>query len=260
MKPKFSIITPSYNQADYIEKTIKSVLNQNYPNLEYIVIDGGSTDGSVEIIKRYEKNISYWVSEKDNGQSHAINKALQMVTGDIVAWINSDDWYEEGAFDAIAKLYSEHPGTVFLGNCTRHYASDGRTWNLKPKTPSTLSLLRYWRRQFCPPQPSIFFPGSAVREVGLLDEGLNFAMDLDLWIRLSKKYDFYYLNKTLSHYLIHDMSKSGSGNGFFKFRREWREVCFRHVAEASLKTKFLFYSDYYFHRLLNDSGLKVSDN
>ena len=109
MYPKISIITPSYNQGQYLEETILSVINQNYPNLEYIIIDGGSTDNSVEIIKKYEKNISYWVSEKDHGQSNAINKGLAIATGDIVAWLNSDDQYCEKSLDIISNTFKQHP-------------------------------------------------------------------------------------------------------------------------------------------------------
>lgn len=254
-RPKISIVTPSFNQGDYIGRTIQSVLDQNYPNLEYIIIDGGSTDNSVEIIKQYSDRLTYWISEKDNGQSHALNKGLRMVTGDIVAWINSDDWYDEGVFELVADLHQRNPDAIILGNCTRHYIGSGRRKFLRPQTPTTLSLLRYWRSNFCPPQPSIFFPASVLRKVGVLDEQLNFAMDLDLWIRMSKTSNFCYVDKNLSHYLIHDFSKSGSGNGFIKFRKEWRKVCFKHVRDVSWKDKVLFYFDFVYHRIFRPDRL-----
>jgi glycosyltransferase involved in cell wall biosynthesis len=253
--PKISIITPSYNQGKYLERTILSVIQQNYPNLEYIIIDGGSTDNSVEIIKKYESKISYWVSEKDRGQSHAINKGLERITGDIVGWINSDDWYSEGVFDEIVKNYFKDPSGIWVGNCTRHYENKDTTTILKPNAPTFQSLLRYWRKNFCPPQPSIFFPNACLKATGLLDEGLNFAMDLDLWLRMAKDYKFYYVNKNLSNYLIHDTSKSGSGIGFKKFRKEWKLVCDKHLKNASLVEKGLFYIDYYYHRLTKPSRL-----
>ena len=105
--PRISIITPSLNQAEFIEQTISSVLGQGYSNLEYIIIDGGSTDGTVDLIRKYESRLAYWVSEKDGGQSNAINKGLKLATGDIIAYINSDDYYLEGAFERVANAYRE---------------------------------------------------------------------------------------------------------------------------------------------------------
>lgn len=107
--PKISIVTPSFNQGKYLEKTILSVLEQDYPNLEYIIIDGGSTDNSVEIIKKYEKHLAYWVSEPDRGQSHAINKGFGHATGEILGWLNSDDYYAPGAPQAIAEAFLANP-------------------------------------------------------------------------------------------------------------------------------------------------------
>lgn len=254
--PKISIITPSYNQGQYLERTILSVLNQNYPNLEYIIIDGGSTDNSVEVIKKYESRISYWVSEKDGGQSEAINKGFKLVTGDIVAWINSDDWYEENVFHEIARHYKMNPKGIWVGNCTRHYVTRNKTWLLKPVIPTFTSLLRYWRNSFCPAQPSIFFPREALNAAGRLDESLHYAMDLDLWLKMSRQFRFFYVNKNLSHYLIHEDSKSGSGSGFKKFRSEWRLVCFRHLKLASATEKAFFYVDYFYHRMFKPHLLK----
>jgi len=112
--PKISIVTPSFNQGQFIEETIRSVLLQGYPNLEYIIVDGGSTDASVEVIKRYEPWLSYWVSEKDNGQAHAINKGFSRATGDILAYINSDDIYQEGIIAQVARLYLEAPDNFWV--------------------------------------------------------------------------------------------------------------------------------------------------
>src|SRR4051812_42913167 len=112
--PKISIVTPSFNQGQYIEQTILSIINQGYPNLEYIIIDGGSTDNTFDIIKKYEKHITYWVSEADDGQSNALNKGLAKCTGDIFNWINSDDYLEQGTLFLIADIFNQDPATSLI--------------------------------------------------------------------------------------------------------------------------------------------------
>src|ERR1051326_2842776 len=116
--PRITVITPSFNQAEFLAQTITSVLGQKYPNIEYMVIDGGSTDGSVDIIRRYEKDLAYWVSEKDRGQTHAINKGLRRATGEIIAYLNSDDYYLPSAFDRVAAHFRAHPDVDLIhGRC-----------------------------------------------------------------------------------------------------------------------------------------------
>lgn len=249
--PYISIITPSYNQGQYLERTILSVLNQKYSNLEYIIIDGGSTDCSVEIIKKYDAQLAYWISEPDNGQASALNKGLAKATGDIIGWINSDDWYEEDVFDLIAENFSKNSIDLLIGNCTVVFQDEAiRGFTVKPFNVSYQSMLRYWKTNFCPPQPSIFFSKRLLKQVGLLDENLRYAMDLDLWLRMAQESKFYYIDKNLSYYLIHNNSKSGSDNGMKKFVVEWKSVCYNRLKTSTISQKFFFYKDYFFNSFL----------
>src|SRR5438105_12333974 len=138
-RPRLTVITPSLNQAKYLERTIRSVLDQGYPNLEYIVMDGGSTDGSVEILRRYDEQLAYWVSEPDEGQSWAINRAIERSTGDVIAYINSDDYYLPGAFAAVT-LFAD-PSVRWVAGATEYRAADGTLEQLwVPRRPPTLRL------------------------------------------------------------------------------------------------------------------------
>lgn len=221
--PKISIITPSYNQGRFIEETIRSVLLQNYPNLEYIIIDGGSTDKTVDIIKRYEKWITYWVSEKDNGQSEAINKGFEMATGEVLAWLNSDDWYEANGLYEIGKLFNKGFIQVVNGDCRFHYEnSPGRDFTLRYGKVNEGRLLCYWSKLHwaSPPQPSVFFSRGALQRVGSLNAEMNYSMDYDLWLRLIRFYNFTYLPKVISNFRLHNDSKSVSENEVEKFYPE----------------------------------------
>jgi glycosyltransferase involved in cell wall biosynthesis len=179
--PRISIITPSYNQAEFIEQTIESVLSQNYPNLEYIVIDGGSTDRSVDIIKKYASHFAYWISEKDNGQSHAINKGLARVTGDVVNWLNSDDYYEPGSLKTIGERFMQDSVNVV---CARgNVVGDGNHIKVSPGTdvysgnlPKTLGWARI-------DQPETFFRKKVYDSLGFVNEKYHYVMDKEFWVR-----------------------------------------------------------------------------
>lgn len=179
--PKISIITPSYNQASYLEQTIQSVLDQGYPELEYMIIDGGSTDGSVEIIHKYAHRLAYWVSEPDSGQSEAINKGFHRATGDIVAWINSDDFYLSGTFFRVAEeladpsidgVYSDCPIVDSSGMQIGCFKGDYFSWE------------RLLEKNMLP-QPTVFLKRKILEQVGLLDTDLNYVMDLEWWMRMA---------------------------------------------------------------------------
>jgi glycosyltransferase involved in cell wall biosynthesis len=183
--PKISIITPSYNQGQFLEKTILSVLNQDYPNLEYIIIDGGSNDNSVEIIKKYENLLAFWVSGPDKGQTHAINKGLKQSTGEILNWINSDDLLSIGSLKIIGKAFNGDPEADFCFGDFSIIDEKGRLFISRKSPPYRFRTLFYGRQLSC--QPTVFFRRSVLERIGYLDETLAFCMDLEFWIRAASK-------------------------------------------------------------------------
>lgn len=203
--PKISVVTPSFNQGEFIERTIKSLIDQNYPNLEYIIIDGGSTDETCDIIKKYSAYINYWVSEKDSGQTHAINKGLSKITGDYWAILCSDDTYEPGTLHKIAKIFKEKNSIdVIYGNCNFINSDDLIT---RRKYPGEFNREKLLKNNYLY-QPSIFLKSWILKEFGFLDEKLNYAMDYEYWIRISKSAKFFYANLFFSNYRLHTNSKS----------------------------------------------------
>lgn len=205
--PKISIITPSYNQGQYIEETINSVLSQNYPNLEYIIIDGGSNDNTVDVIKKYEKYLTYWVSEADNGQAHAINKGFKKATGEIINWLNSDDLLEQGALFTIANRFSENQDIVFIYGQIIEFDENG---NLPFKHFPTKDLPFRYFYDFPYAQPACFYKKDIVKGLGYLDENFQFTMDLDLFVRILSKHKAFQINNVLARFRWHSDSKSSN--------------------------------------------------
>ena len=183
--PKISVVTPSYNQVKFLEKTILSVLNQNYPNLEFIIIDGDSTDGSVDLIKKYEKYLSYWVSEKDRGQSDALNKGFEKATGEIIGWQNSDDIYLPEAFLKVANFFNKNPKTdVVYGN---RFDINGDGDIIGESIFTKFSKIVYQYDGISLGTQSTFWRRDLLSKAGYLDIGLHFSMDYEFFLRAATK-------------------------------------------------------------------------
>lgn len=180
--PKISIITPSFNQGKYLEKTILSVLDQNYTNLEYIIIDGGSTDNSLEIIKKYSKHIVYWVSEKDDGQTQAINKGFKLATGDLISWMNSDDVYLKNSFKSIADKYNRYPDVDVFYADKININERGDFIRAFRYHPFDMNAFIYHKMSMC--NQACFWKRSVFDKIGLLDETIKFVMDMEYFIRM----------------------------------------------------------------------------
>ncbi|MGB5619956.1 MAG: glycosyltransferase family 2 protein [Desulfobacterales bacterium] len=225
--PRITVVTPSYNQGQFVEATIRSVLLQDYPNLEYIIIDGGSTDNSVAIIQKYAPWLAFWVSEKDHGQAHAINKGFARATGDIYAYLNSDDYYEPGALNGCARAFREgHQWVVGQVRCWQ----DGVGYWPFPELPGK-SFAKWFLS--CPiPQAGCFWSAELHREMGGFREDLNVIIDYEFWLRFRfvKKIEPFVIEQPVAVYRLHSQSKTV--NRKLEFTREGdpvREQYKRHL-------------------------------
>ena len=204
--PSFSIITPSFNQGKFIERTIKSVVGQNFPDVQYIMVDGGSKDGTADIIKKYSEKISVWISEPDKGQADAVNKGLKFATGDIIGWINSDDTYLEGALEKVAEVFSKNKEVeAVYGDF--YYIDENdliiRKRSVLPYIDYDLLLAHNYIGQ-----PALFFSRKSIERIGPLDENLHYLLDWDLVMRLTKNCKCYHLNNYLATARIHKSTKT----------------------------------------------------
>lgn len=233
--PKISIVTPSFNQAEFLEQTICSVLSQNYPNLEYVVIDGGSTDGSVEIIKKYADKLTYWVSEKDKGQYDAINKGFSHTSGDIMGWVNSSDIYYPWTFTIIAEIFNSIDKVEWL---------TGMPTNLSSGTaPQSITYTRQrnmydfirgdykWLQQ-----ESIFWRRNLWDKVGgKLDLNIKYAGDFNLWLEFFHYASLYYVNTILGGFRYHDIRRGNDINHTYEI--ESADLIKKFTSELPLNIK-----------------------
>ena len=204
---RVSIVTPSYQQAPFLEATIRSVLEQDYPDLEYWVMDGGSTDGSREIIQRYAPRLAGWVSEKDRGQTDAINKGFARAQGEILAWLNSDDTYEPGAVRQAVEYLQAHPEVGLVYGDANFINAQGSAIGRFPAAQTDYRRLRQGYVHV--PQQAAFFRADLWRKVGPLDPSFYFAMDYDLWVRLARLAPVAYLpGKVWANFRLHGEAKT----------------------------------------------------
>jgi glycosyltransferase involved in cell wall biosynthesis len=215
MLPKISIIVPTLNQARFIEETIQSVISQKYPNLELLVLDGGSSDGTLEILQKYSDSLT-WISEPDNGQADAINKGLKIVTGDVVAYLNSDDIYTPNTLLTVGQYFSDHPDCQIL---------TGKCINIDENGLETRALIKYYKNFWLGlgidkwltvldyvSQPSTFWRSGLTQSIGLFDTRFRNAMDYDYWLRVTKQHKLNFVNQYLSKFRIYPTSITSSNS------------------------------------------------
>ncbi|HRJ57534.1 MAG TPA: glycosyltransferase family 2 protein [Anaerolineales bacterium] len=200
-----SIITPSFNQAKYLEQTIRSVLSQDHPHIEYIVMDGASTDGSVDTIEKYADELTYWESQKDNGQADAINKGFARASGDIIAWLNSDDFYLPGTVSAAVKIFDENPDVVLVYGNMLAVDENGATFNTLTYKQLTLEDLLCFQ---IIGQPAVFMRRSALQKTSGLDLSFHFLLDHLLWIQIAKHGRILHVDQTWAAARYHAEAKN----------------------------------------------------
>jgi glycosyltransferase involved in cell wall biosynthesis len=242
VKPLVSVVTPSFNQAPFLEHTIRSVLEQDYPSVEYIIVDGGSTDGSQDIIRRNADHIASWVSEPDLGQADAINKGFRMANGEILAWLNSDDTYNPGAIAEAVEALDKFPDAGMVYGTAYYIDASGQRIGRYPARQTDYQGLRRGVNTVC--QQSMFFRADRWREVGPLDPSFFYAMDYDLWVRLAQVAPIKFIDRYWANFRLHPDSKS-----LRAAYRCWPEIARVHFRDGGNRFSVL-YAKYLLRRLL----------
>jgi glycosyltransferase involved in cell wall biosynthesis len=205
--PRISIIIPSLNQGRFIEETIRSILLQQWPDLELIIIDAASTDETAGIIKKYERSLTYWISEPDGGQAEAINKGLAIATGDIVAWFNADDFYADGIFAAVAEAWSRNPRAIYAAPVANFYRR-GRETLIRPHDLAIENVIQYWQKRSQWHDPGLFWSRAVVDAVGGTDTTLHFSHDYDYLLRALQHAPVEYVDRIAAGFRLHRNSKT----------------------------------------------------
>ena len=235
--PKISIVTVSYNQCEFIEDNIKSVIEQNYPNVEHIIIDAGSTDGTLYILKKYDKYLN-WISEPDKGQSDGLNKGFKKATGEIIGWINSDDKLTPNSLNTVGEYFRKNEDEIaVVGNLN---LIDVKSNLIRTLIGSPYVYKDMLNNRRGVTQGSTFFKKTIFEKIGYLDESLHFAMDFDLFLRISSIKTVPFINTTLAELRIQPNAKTT--NGLAKFKKDHIKIALKH--NASILSKGLL-SDYY---------------
>jgi glycosyltransferase involved in cell wall biosynthesis len=234
--PRLTVVTPSLNQVRYLERTITSVLDQGYPDLEYIVIDGGSTDGSTDVLREYETHLAFWSSEPDSGQSHAINKGLARASGEVFAYINSDDYYLPGAFNAALSMFAD-PAVSWVSGACRYVDGDGAVETVWQPRPPVGARAAWIRRAWGVPQPSSFWRRALFAQHGLFREDLHYDFDTEFELRVALAGDLPALiDRELAVRLLHDEAKSADWS---RFEQEYAVVARELLASLTWRERGL---------------------
>ena len=240
-RPLVSVVTPSFNQAKFLKRTIESVLSQDYPRLEYIIVDGGSSDGSQAIINNYVDRLAWWVSEPDRGQTDAINKGFAHAHGEILAWLNSDDTWAPGTVVSAVREFAQRPTCGLIYGDANYINAEERVIGRFPAAQTNYHLLRQGFVHI--PQQASFFRADLWRSLGPLDPDLYFAMDYDLWVRIARHAQVQYIPQTWGNFRLHDTAKTIAAD-----ERCWPEMMRIHYRDGGSLFSMIT-AKYYLRRL-----------